>query len=1334
MSIRSQTGNVRAFSGRRGVALIVTLAMLVLITFAILAFFVRATANRGIESGSTSRAEAEILARSAQNAIVAELQHEMLAGSDTTGSDTSSAPPRHYVLRPKTPQDAVPQRILTAAVAAATPATDNKFNNLVKQSASGSFAFTGTSPAPTIKAVAARTDTASLDGRVVGLNRWNLPQLIGDSTGASGFDNVTELPEWVVVTRGGINSSLTIAQAKNRTLANANYVIGRFAYNIYDEGGLVDINSAGYPSSSGTGDNLQILKGARAGIDLSQIPGIDTAANAESLVNWRNAASKTGFTPVNPNALDWYVNLAAQAGLLKGFLKPWTPSSGGTSDQRFLSRQDLILYATSGQAGISSKALPFLTTFSRDLDQPSHAPDPGRPRALSNTAADNYAGNDASGHDDDFNPAFLSVRVTRAFARNDTSQAVVGEPLVKKRLALNRLAWLTYQGPSASRSLSDPDIKTLLNNGITASFLQQGNDENIQKYFGLVWDKIKHYWTYDHGIKGSTGKPIIGYLAKVRDANREPDFFELLKTAISAGSIAKGATNPARQGHSNGLLEESNDFTYDTKLDYAILQIGANIIDQFDADGYPTRIRFTDGIRVEEFHGTENLPFFYRVRSNTVISALPNPASGNTVTAGIDKWTSPSDLTDSGFYAVFWLPEIWNPHDINSSLGSPRPTKMRIVVDGSPLDADGNSLTGAYNSNRTRTRDWARATGLPIASKVYYTDDDPMLANAFMDAAKTPPSYTTTDPTATVTWQGDNTALTFTDNNGALFREPTLLMEPNVPTGSNLALGPDNLMRTLYQDPRLQRYWADTGIKCLNDPDNLGTAVPYIGFYFGQGPVRWVMTTTTGIIGSYVMTTTENEALTSTNSGSSANTFRVQYSDNGTDWTTYDQKYVPNIRQFQTLGTFDTGGKLKTSNDATGTFQWVASTDPRTRRFGNPGAGNRGSLLLGNRLTWLDKTNRVLASDRPDTSSGFGWWSSYKSPRNKGVLDSVCMAEVGGWYPNPETTWMPDSPAPPMPLMHYRPGLLSQNNPAAISNNFAPQGIVDSALSAQYYSDPDGVVRRAMGAFVPTNGSTAPAATTIGLPMAKTFGVGSVANQSQSRPIVLNRPFRSVAELGYVFSGTPWKNLDLFTPESGYSALLDTFCIQETDRADALVAGKVNLNTRQKPVLQAILSGTGKDALTVGASITQAEATSLATLLPARTQSASTTGGPGPLRGIGDLVGRWYQSTTASQGGIDGSQSYDGFSADVGTVFSANPTWNNIERFREAPIRALADVGTARTWNLLIDLIVQSGRYPDRAATFSDFLVQGEQHYWVHLAIDRNTGQVIDQQLEAVRE
>jgi hypothetical protein len=47
-------------------------------------------------------------------------------------------------------------------------------------------------------------------------------------------------------------------------------------------------------------------------------------------------------------------------------------------------------------------------------------------------------------------------------------------------------------------------------------------------------------------------------------------------------------------------------------------------------------------------------------------------------------------------------------------------------------------------------------------------------------------------------------------------------------------------------------------------------------------------------------------------------------------------------------------------------------------------------------------------------------------------------------------------------------------------------------------------------------------------------------------------------------------------------------------------------------------------------------------------------------------------------------------------------------------------------------VIAQSGRYPPTATGLSQFVVEGEKRYWLHIAIDRFTGEIIDQQLEAV--
>ena len=71
---------------------------------------------------------------------------------------------------------------------------------------------------------------------------------------------------------------------------------------------------------------------------------------------------------------------------------------------------------------------------------------------------------------------------------------------------------------------------------------------------------------------------------------------------------------------------------------------------------------------------------------------------------------------------------------------------------------------------------------------------------------------------------------------------------------------------------------------------------------------------------------------------------------------------------------------------------------------------------------------------------------------------------------------------------------------------------------------------------------------------------------------------------------------------------------------------------------------------------------------------------------------------------------------------------------REAVARALGEVDQTRTWNLLIDVIAQSGKYAPGETNLRRFNVEGEQRYWVRVAIDRFTGQVIDKQIEVVNE
>jgi hypothetical protein len=241
-------------------------------------------------------------------------------------------------------------------------------------------------------------------------------------------------------------------------------------------------------------------------------------------------------------------------------------------------------------------------------------------------------------------------------------------------------------------------------------------------------------------------------------------------------------------------------------------------------------------------------------------------------------------------------------------------------------------------------------------------------------------------------------------------------------------------------------------------------------------------------------------------------------------------------------------------------------------------------------------------------------------------------------------------------------------------------------------------------------------------------------------PIIVNRPFRNVAELGYAFRDLPWKTLDFFTDKSADAGLLDIFTINDGapifDTSNppnivgmtvpTLIAGQVNLSSQQAPVLQAILAGAILDEVnTTIVAGTGTSATSAPVIAANMVTETSTFVGtptpsptPAPLTNRSELITR------------PGLLSYI---LPVPTSGAAHD--QRVKSRREAVVRATSSLSQTRVWNLLIDVIAQSGRYKPTATSLrNDFVVEGEQHYWVHVAIDRLTGKVLDKQIEVVTE
>ncbi len=116
---------------------------------------------------------------------------------------------------------------------------------------------------------------------------------------------------------------------------------------------------------------------------------------------------------------------------------------------------------------------------------------------------------------------------------------------------------------------------------------------------------------------------------------------------MNVGSIAKAAAGSSSSGW---ILAQYNR---DISVDFAIIQMGANLIDQYDLDGYPTTIYFDDGsasstygsYQTKQFHGVENLPYLYRLRMAILKASLPVPFGASPHTYRTDAYDNTPALT-----------------------------------------------------------------------------------------------------------------------------------------------------------------------------------------------------------------------------------------------------------------------------------------------------------------------------------------------------------------------------------------------------------------------------------------------------------------------------------------------------------------------------------------------------------------------------------------------------------------------------------------------------------------------------------------------------------------
>jgi hypothetical protein len=214
--------------------------------------------------------------------------------------------------------------------------------------------------------------------------------------------------------------------------------------------------------------------------------------------------------------------------------------------------------------------------------------------------------------------------------------------------------------------------------------------------------------------------------------------------------------------------------------------------------------------------------------------------------------------------------------------------------------------------------------------------------------------------------------------------------------------------------------------------------------------------------------------------------------------------------------------------------------------------------------------------------------------------------------------------------------------------------------------------------------------------------------------VFLNRRFENVGEFGYAYdlaATTASHTLDLHTSASSAKPILDFFTYNPVDHASPR-SGVINLNTQNAPVLATLLTGTllndpgGETVPTSLLSQSNAQAAANAIVGETAVRPALTRAD----------VARLAEVAANAVSGLNAS-----------------------DETRETVTRVLAEAGQTRTWNLLVDLITQTGRYVPGAgpADLGDptkFVVEGEKRYWFHIALDRYDGSVLGSQLEEVVE
>jgi hypothetical protein len=1176
-----------------GMALVIVLTFVVLLVGLIVAFFSRAMVNQKSSNYSFHQSRVDELARGALDLIKSDLKQEIVEGS------TASKVGDVTLYIPKSPAHMTPVRN-----AEIDPV---QLSTLLRVSSTGILAAPGVDhPASNVE-----TSVPSANGVRVPRARWNASYLIErkpDEPSGS-LEPVDEFPtpKWVYVTDDG---PVALASADQAT------VVGRYAYVIHDQGGLLDLNTAGYPmepagilplNADHTGADPTHMrkfgygaKGALAFADLTYL-GLSEKA-VTSIVGWRNYASiqpdgdLSSFvfnTTSAQSFFDWVYSNS------NGFLKVGDSVWKNSTDQAVLSRQQLIaLQKKLVPQGFPDTALRYLSTFSRAVTGPTWTP-PYDASELGGDPAFNYK--TAADDPGSINRNVLGVRHRTAgqivHYRDDGTQELYevaeGDPLLRTPFSLAKLAWIGHSGPNAA--------------AFNSSLSPAEQASAIKACFGLTWNATKKRWDYEHGDDND-----ILTLEQVLSQKREPDFFEILKAGILDGSLG---------GHPGEVSEDINHPTDPTKWagpvgrdyevisadpDRHVLQIGVNMIDQADQDNYPTAIyKETEeiaGVYPEEdlyfsVFGLENLPLLTRM--GMITAYLPD-----------HNTTNNPNPESPGTTGVWLQPEVWNPHDSSTADPSkyPTPSSLRLVTYGS-------CFIEIHEGEHIRE-------GTPNPINFGF---DPMNPNVNgIVCFKNPWPVNPYSYKANAPFSFFNNPIRVSGYSNP-FKANYEMQDTTSPSGP----------RNRYPDGATPGTWDQT----LNNSWFLGV---FLGEAY-RDPATYLQHRS-----EIKFATTEYL------------TFALEYYD-GSAWRPYcTMARLYNIP----ANSWGSGTRY-------GQARWGTSTahpDPRTSRFSTSATQQR----AGNNNGWY-----MDSSIRPTSHNNV----MLQNPEGRGPVFWAWPRSTAGFH-------------------HKTDSSLTNTDEDAYLLDEWLQNVPSTGSTYFYYEDPDKIVR-------PGDGWRADHATGDGVMLYHVLSTPTNAGTTylpdskiRRRPVILNRPFRSVGELGYVFRDQPFKTLDFSSDKSADTGLLDLFSVRDEP---PVTAGRLNPQNAPIAVLQSLIGGSLKHE---GESVEFSGAEADAAAGALHDSFAQM-----PLVNRGDIVMHLNAITYSD------------------TANTAN------KPYAEGPVRALASVSNVRTWNLLIDVIAQSGRFrPGAVDLGSDFIVQGERRYWLHLAIDRFTGEIVDQQLEPVYE